>query len=84
MVEHRGFVTPALRRALLRICCYAEAQSISNVERRLRRFRMPNLRQQKQKTADWRFLFLVEHRGFEPLTPTLPVLCAPNCANAPK
>ena len=27
--------------------------------------------------------FLVEHRGFEPLTPTLPVLCAPNCANAP-
>ena len=29
------------------------------------------------------FFFLVEHRGFEPLTPTLPVLCAPNCANAP-
>ena len=28
-------------------------------------------------------IFLVEHRGFEPLTPTLPVLCAPNCANAP-
>ena len=27
--------------------------------------------------------FLVEHRGFEPLTPTLPVLCAPSCANAP-
>ena len=26
---------------------------------------------------------MVEHRGFEPLTPTLPVLCAPNCANAP-
>ena len=26
---------------------------------------------------------LVERRGFEPLTPTLPVLCAPNCANAP-
>ncbi len=26
---------------------------------------------------------LVEHRGLEPLTPTLPVLCAPNCANAP-
>ena len=25
----------------------------------------------------------MEHRGFEPLTPTLPVLCAPNCANAP-
>ena len=29
------------------------------------------------------FLFLVEHRGFEPLTSTLPVLRAPNCANAP-
>ena len=27
---------------------------------------------------------LVEHRGFEPLTPTLPVWCAPSCANAPK
>ena len=28
-------------------------------------------------------VFLVEHRGLEPLTPTLPVWCAPNCANAP-
>lgn len=27
--------------------------------------------------------FLVEHRRFELLTPTLPVLCATNCANAP-
>ena len=27
---------------------------------------------------------MVEHRGFEPLTPTLPVSCAPNCANAPR
>ena len=26
---------------------------------------------------------MVEHRGFEPLTPTLPVWCAPSCANAP-
>ncbi len=26
---------------------------------------------------------LVEHRGFEPLTSTLPVWRAPNCANAP-
>ena len=25
----------------------------------------------------------MEHSGFEPLTPTLPVLCATNCANAP-
>ena len=28
-------------------------------------------------------LLLVEHRRFELLTPTLPVLCATNCANAP-
>ena len=28
--------------------------------------------------------FLVEHTGLEPVTPTLPVLCAPNCANAPR
>jgi hypothetical protein len=27
---------------------------------------------------------LVELRGFEPLTPTLPVWCATNCAIAPK
>lgn len=26
---------------------------------------------------------MVEHRGLEPLTPTLPVWCAPSCANAP-
>lgn len=26
---------------------------------------------------------MVEHRGFEPLTSTLPVWRAPNCANAP-
>lgn len=27
---------------------------------------------------------MVEHSGFEPLTPTLPVLCATSCANAPQ
>ena len=26
----------------------------------------------------------MEHSGFEPLTPTLPVLCATSCANAPQ
>ena len=26
----------------------------------------------------------VEHSGFEPLTPTLPVWCATSCANAPR
>ena len=36
-----------------------------------------------KRPPDGGLLFLVEHRGFEPLTPTLPVLCAPNCANAP-
>ena len=30
------------------------------------------------------FLNMVEHRGFEPLTSTLPVWRAPNCANAPQ
>ena len=30
-----------------------------------------------------RVSLLVEHRRFELLTPTLPVLCATNCANAP-
>ena len=38
----------------------------------------------KQKVIQWMTFDLVEHRGFEPLTPTLPVLCAPSCANAPK
>ena len=28
--------------------------------------------------------YMVELRGFEPLTPTLPVWCATNCAIAPK
>ena len=27
--------------------------------------------------------FVVEHTGLEPVTPTLPVSCAPSCANAP-
>ena len=38
-----------------------------------------------KKTAEFTAvsLYKVEHRGFEPLTPTLPVLCATNCANAP-
>ncbi len=27
---------------------------------------------------------MVEHTGFEPVTPTLPVWCAPSCANAPR
>ena len=27
---------------------------------------------------------MVEHTGFEPVTPTLPVWCAPSCANAPE
>ena len=31
-----------------------------------------------------RVFFLVEHRRFELLTPTLPVLCATSCANAPQ
>ena len=37
----------------------------------------------KKALAKNKCFYLVEHRGFEPLTPTLPVLCAPSCANAP-
>ncbi len=47
--------------------------------------RIPYAPHQKTKTGHHMAtcFCLVEHRGFEPLTPTLPVLCAPNCANAP-
>ena len=38
----------------------------------------------KNDTAKWRCLFVVEHRGFEPLTSTLRTLRATNCANAPR
>ena len=44
------------------------------------------LQQAKRKTLNplWIKRFhLVEHRRLELLTPTLPVLCATNCANAP-
>ena len=39
----------------------------------------------KEKTAvcELHTAGVVEHRGLEPLTPTLPVSCAPSCANAP-
>ena len=40
-------------------------------------------KQKKELLVNKSSFLLVEHRGFEPLTPTLPVLCAPNCANAP-
>ena len=38
----------------------------------------------KRKPLQSRISVLVEHRRFELLTPTLPVLCATNCANAPR
>ena len=41
-----------------------------------------NLDKTKPHPVRMRFC-LVEHRGLEPLTPTLPVSCAPSCANAP-
>ncbi len=41
----------------------------------------------RQKNAEVETVQLLlpkmERRGFEPLTPTLPVSCATNCANAP-
>ena len=47
------------------------------------RVQIPFLSYKKQKAQKCAFRFLVEHRGLEPLTPTLPVWCAPSCANAP-
>ena len=47
------------------------------------RVQIPFLSYKKQKAQKCAFCFLVEHRGLEPLTPTLPVWCAPSCANAP-
>ena len=38
----------------------------------------------KKKARFASLSFLVERTGLEPVTPTLPVSCAPNCANAPK
>ena len=40
--------------------------------------------QKKPKPLHLQGFRLVEHSGFEPLTPTLPVLCATSCANAPQ
>ena len=47
----------------------------------------PQLPIQRKKTGTPDFSRIpgsVEHSGFEPLTPTLPVLCATSCANAPQ
>ena len=40
--------------------------------------------ERQQKTSCRSQEVLVEHRRFELLTPTLPVLCATSCANAPR
>ena len=49
----------------------------------LQRLLDPELDQKEKGHHTVSLFLLVERRGFEPLTPTLPVLCAPNCANAP-
>ena len=46
-------------------------------------FRRIKKRQEKSLKTDVFRQIMVEHRRFELLTPTLPVLCATNCANAP-
>ena len=45
--------------------------------------RIPSAHKQKttQSLTEW---YLVEHRGFEPLTSTMRTLRATNCANAPR
>ena len=88
--EHRGFVLEfckaLLKRGAVVLCKILRSPfgkrspgSFSS----LLRIRLCSTSKDKRATLlGWLFC-LVEHRGFEPLTPTLPVLCAPNCANAP-
>ena len=49
----------------------------------MKSFDPENIKQKNPADCYRRDVFLVEHTGFEPVTPTLPVLCAPNCANTP-
>ena len=45
----------------------------------------PDILQDRKTDSQMAVCFsMVERRGFEPLTPTLPVWCAPSCANAPR
>ena len=56
-------------------------------EQRRLKDRRHEVAEEKEKTLKPLWLkgfLLVEHRRFELLTPTLPVLCATNCANAPR
>ena len=46
-------------------------------------FHKREIRTRSLQEASSDFSAMVEHRRFELLTPTLPVLCATNCANAP-
>jgi hypothetical protein len=60
--------------------CVDDVRRISVVRTVVRsRFSTPKPTGNRQK----RLLKRVELRGFEPLTPTLPVWCATNCAIAP-
>ena len=80
----RGFVTPALRYTF---CGFVAMQGRKACQTPIGfpgGSECQTCDSKNKKPPNGGFLFLVEHRGFEPLTPTLPVLCAPNCANAPK
>ncbi len=84
LVEHRGFDSQALDAPLVA----GGSDTPTGVSFTTASIRIPSsilyLYPPKEREPAKRTPFpLVEHRGFEPLTPTLPVLCAPNCANAP-
>ena len=79
----RGFVTPALRPAFCGFAAMPRRKAFQMPQAAFERGSNTSCNSKNKRPPDGGLLFLVEHRGFEPLTPTLPVLCAPNCANAP-
>ena len=91
LVEHRGFVLGFCEAQNETVACMLRKILRSPLQNNsqgcfVRCVRIPYLKielKQEKTHICASSLVLVEHRGFEPLTPTLPVLCAPNCANAP-
>ena len=83
MAVYPGIRNPRFASDSLRICCYTVGAKLFKSHSAFERGTNTDCNSKNKRPPDGGLLFLVEHRGFEPLTPTLPVLCAPNCANAP-
>ena len=83
MAVYSGIRNPRFAPDSLRICCYTVGAKLFKSHSAFERGTNTDCNSKNKRPPDGGLLFLVEHRGFEPLTPTLPVLCAPNCANAP-